>query len=72
MNKLQEKELIKKINLKVMEHQKSHNNFIEELELYIPSDFFRKRIIENFLKRHNERIRKIMLSNQVEFENLIQ
>lgn len=72
MNKLQEKEIIKKINLKVMEHQKSHNNFIEELELYIPSDFFRKRIIENFLKRHNERIRKIMLSNQVEFENLIQ
>jgi hypothetical protein len=72
MNKLQEKEIIKKINLKVMEHQKSHKNFIEELELYIPSDFFRKRIIENFLKRHNERIGKIMLSKQVEFENLIQ
>lgn len=71
MNKLQEKEIIKKINLKVMEHQKSHKNFIEELELYIPSDFFRKRIIENFLKRHNERIREIMLSKQVEFENLI-
>lgn len=69
MNKLQEKEIIKKINLKVIEHQRSHKNFIEELELYIPSDFFRKRIIENFLKKHNERIRKIMLSKHVEFEN---
>jgi ppGpp synthetase/RelA/SpoT-type nucleotidyltranferase len=71
MNKLQEKEIMKKINLKVAEHQKSHKNFIEELELYIPSDFIRKRIVENFLKKHNERIRKIMLSKQVEFENLI-
>lgn len=71
MNKLQEKEIIKKINLKVMEHQRSHDNFIQELELYIPADFIRKRIVENFLKRHNERIRKIMLSKQVEFENLI-
>ena len=71
MNKLQEKEILKKINLKVAEHQRSHKNFIEELELYIPSDFIRKRIVENFLKKHNERIRKIMLSKQVEFENLI-
>lgn len=71
MNKLQEKEIMKKINLKVAEHQKSHKKFIEELELYIPSDFIRKRIVENFLKKHNERIRKIMLSKQVEFESLI-
>ena len=71
MNKLQERQIMHKIELKVMEHQRSHNNFIEELELYIPSDFFRKRIIENFLKRHNERINKIILSKQVEFENLI-
>lgn len=71
MNKVQEKEIMKKINLKVAEHQKSHKNFIEELELYIPSDFIRKKIVENFLKKHNERIRKIMLSKQVEFESLI-
>lgn len=71
MNKLQEKEIMKKINLKVAEHQKSHKNFIEELELFIPSDFIRKKIIDNFLKKHNERIRKIMISKQFEFENLI-
>jgi ppGpp synthetase/RelA/SpoT-type nucleotidyltranferase len=71
MNKLQEKEVMKKINLKVAEHQKSHKNFIEELELFIPSDFIRKKIIDNFLKKHNERIRKIMISKQFEFENLI-
>jgi ppGpp synthetase/RelA/SpoT-type nucleotidyltranferase len=71
MNKVQEKEIMKKINLKVAEHQRSHKSFIEELELYIPSDFIRKRIVENFLKKHNERIRKIMLSKQVEFESLI-
>lgn len=71
MNKVQEKEIMKKINLKVAEHQRSHKSFIEELELYIPSDFIRKGIVENFLKKHNERIRKIMLSKQVEFESLI-
>lgn len=71
MNKLQEREIMKKINFKILEHQKSHNDFIEELELCIPSGLFSKRRVEKFLIKHNERIGKIMLSNQVEFESLI-
>ena len=71
MNKLQEREIMKKINLKVMEHQRSHQEFVEELELYIPNGFFDKRRVEKFLIKHNERIAKIMLSKQVEFESTI-
>jgi ppGpp synthetase/RelA/SpoT-type nucleotidyltranferase len=71
MNKLQEREIMKKMNLKVMEHQRSHKDFVEELELYIPNGFFKKRRVEKFLIKHNERISKIMLSKQVEFEILI-
>lgn len=71
MNKLQEREIMKKINLKILEHQRSHDDFVEELESYIPSSFFKKRRVKKFLIKHNERIRKIMLSKKVEFENLI-
>ena len=71
MNKLQEKEVQKKINLKVLEIQRSHETFVHELELYIPRLFYQKWRVEKFLKKHNERIRNIMLSKQVEFENLI-
>lgn len=71
MNKLQEKEIQKKINLKVLEYQRSHKEFVEELELYVPNGFFRKRRVERFLKKHNERITNIMLSKKVEFESLI-
>ncbi|MBN8566872.1 MAG: hypothetical protein J0M25_09095 [Flavobacteriales bacterium] len=71
MNKLQEREIMKKINLKILEHQRSHDEFVHELELYIPKGFFNNRRVKKFLIKHNERIKKIMLSNQVEFENLI-
>lgn len=71
MNKLQEKEVQKKINLKVLELQRSHEEFVRELELSIPSFFYYKWRLEKFLKKHNERIKKIMLSKQVEFESLI-
>jgi ppGpp synthetase/RelA/SpoT-type nucleotidyltranferase len=71
MNKLQEREIMKKIDLKVAEHQKSHKHFIEELELYIPNSFFKKRSVIKFLRKHNERIRVVMLSKQVEFVNSI-
>lgn len=71
MNKQQEKELKKKIDLKILEHQKSHKNFIQELELYIPTSFLKKNITRRFLKKHNDRIRNIMISKQVEFENLV-
>lgn len=71
MNKLQEKEVQKKINLKVLELQRSHEEFVQDLELYIPSFFYYKWRLEKFLKKHNERIRNIMLSKQVEFESLI-
>ena len=71
MNKLQEREIQKKINLKVIKLQRSHEEFVKELELCIPSFFYQKWRVEKFLKKHNERIRKIMLSKQVEFESLI-
>ena len=71
INKLQEKEVQKKINLKVLEIQRSHETFVHELELYIPRLFYQKWRVQKFLIKHNERIRKIMLSKQVEFENLI-
>jgi Region found in RelA / SpoT proteins len=72
MNKLQEREVLKKINLKIKEYQISHNEFVEELELYIPRGFFRKRRVERFLKKHNERITNLMISKEVRFESLIQ
>jgi hypothetical protein len=71
MNKLQEKQLKKKIDLKINKHQRSHKKFIEELELYIPTGYFMRRNIKKFLIKHNDRIRNIMMSKQVEFENLI-
>lgn len=71
MDKLQERQLTNKIRLKINEFRKSHNNFIKELELYIPKYFFRKTIVVNFLKKHNKRIQKIMMSKQVEFVNLM-
>lgn len=71
MNKLQERELKKKIDLKVREHQRSHNHFIQELELYMPASFFKKMRVKYFLKKHNDRIRNIMMSKKVEFENLV-
>ena len=71
MNKLQERQLAKKIQLKIKEYSRTHENFIQELELYIPNFFYRKLIVRNFLKKHNERIRKIMMSKHVEFVNLI-
>lgn len=71
MNKLQEREVLKKINLKIKEYQNSHNDFVEELELYIPRGFFRKRRVEKFLKKHNERITNIMISKEITFESLI-
>lgn len=71
MNKVQEKEIMKKINVKIMEHQKSHSQFIEELESYIPNGFLKKRKVTLFLKKHNERIMNIMKSKEVKFESLI-
>lgn len=71
MNKLQEKEIRKRINIKIAEYERSHQEFIEELELYIPNGFFTRRNIIKFLNKHNERIRNIMISKQIEFESLI-
>lgn len=71
MDKLQEKQIRKKIELRIQEHQRSHKRFIEELELYIPRDIIRRRYVISFLDKHNERIRKNLISKQVEFVNLI-
>lgn len=71
MNKIQEREIRKKINLKILEYQKSHEEFVQELELYIPRFFYQKWSVEKFLKKHNDRITKIMISKQVEFESLM-
>ncbi|WP_396151144.1 RelA/SpoT domain-containing protein [Flavobacterium sp.] len=71
MNKLQEREIIKKIDLKIKEFQKTHLEFVGELEQNIPSSFFKKRRVEKFLKKHNERITNIMLSKEVKFESII-
>ena len=71
MNKLQEREVQKKINLKVIELQRSHDEFVQELELYIPKFIIQKWRVEKFLKKHNDRITDIMISKDVEFESLI-
>ena len=71
MNKLQEREVLKKIDIKLKEYQRSHIMFVEELETYIPRGFFKKRRVEKFLKKHNERITNIMISKEVKFESLI-
>lgn len=71
MNKIQEREIKKRINLKVLEYQKSHQEFVQELELYIPKGIFKRRNVLKFLKKHNERIGQIMISKNVEFESLM-
>lgn len=71
MNKIQEREVMKKIELKLKEYQRSHIEFVQELELYIPTSFFKKRRVEKFLKKHNERITNIMISKEIKFESLI-
>lgn len=71
MNKLQEREVMKKIDLKLKEYQRSHIEFVQELELYIPRGFFKKRRVEKFMKKHNERITNIMISKEIKFESLI-
>jgi hypothetical protein len=71
MDKLQEREVMKKIHLKVKEHQRSHEEFVQELELYIPEGFFTKRRVEKFLNKHNERITNLMISKEVTFESLV-
>lgn len=71
MNKLQEREVMKKIDLKLKEYQRSHIEFVQELELYIPRGFFKKRRVQKFLKKHNERITNIMISKEIKFESLI-
>lgn len=71
MNKIQEREVMKKIELKLKEYQRSHIEFVQELELYIPTGFFKKRRVEKFLKKHNERITNIMISKEIKFESLI-
>lgn len=71
MNKLQEREVMKKINLKLKEYQRSHVEFVQELALYMPRGFFKKRRVEKFLKKHNERITNIMISKEIKFESLL-
>lgn len=71
MDKLQEKQLTHKIHLKIAEFKRSHDNFIKDLQTYVPKYFIRKKIVESFLKKHNNRIQKIMKSKQVEFVNLM-
>lgn len=71
MNKLQERQLLNKIKQKATEYGRLHDNFIKELELEIPKGYLTKRRVEKFLKKHNERIAKIMKSKQVEFVNLM-
>lgn len=71
MNKLQEREILKKINIKILEIKRSHEEFIHELELYIPRFFYQKWRVEKFLKKHNDRITQIMINKEVEFESLI-
>ena len=48
-----QKEVQKKINLKVIELRRSHEEFVQELELYIPSFFYNKWRVEKFLKKHS-------------------
>ncbi len=71
LSKLQENEIRKKINQKIKEHKKSHGEFLEELELYLPKNFILRILTTSFLNKHNKRIKKIMKSNQVEFEGLL-
>ena len=71
LSKLQENEIRKKINQKIKEHKKSHGEFLEELDLYLPKNFILRKLTTSFLNKHNKRIKKIMKSNQVEFEGLL-
>ncbi|HET8885386.1 MAG TPA: hypothetical protein VFM70_03440 [Salinimicrobium sp.] len=71
LSKLQENKIRNKIDQKIKEHQKSHREFLQELELYLPKNFFLKEFTIDFLKKHNKRIKKIMIGNQVEFEKLL-
>jgi len=69
-DKLQEREVLKNIKIKLKTYQVSHDTFIKKIEELKPKGFFKKRRIDKFLTKHNERITQIMLSNNVEFENI--
>lgn len=48
------------IKARVISRTKSHNEFIKEIELYIPNGFFRKRRCKSFLMKHRNRIEKML------------
>jgi ppGpp synthetase/RelA/SpoT-type nucleotidyltranferase len=71
LTRLQENEIRNKIEQKIKQHQKSHREFLQEVELYLPKNFIIRELITDFLKKHNKRIKKIMIGNQLEFEELL-
>ena len=68
LTKSKETLLQKKLNIKTLERSKSHKEFVEEIELYIPNNFIKKYKCKSFLKKHDKRIDKIIQKQSIVFE----
>lgn len=66
----QRKQIINKLDKKLMETGKEHKKFIDEILAKIPNDFFSKFRCRYFLKRHNKRLKKRFAETKFEFESI--
>lgn len=71
MSKSQQKEITRKVNVKLRDINITHKRFIRELENNSPKNFFWSWLVRRFLKRHNKRVVKIFSEKHVEMNELI-
>ncbi len=67
LTKSKEKLLQKRLNDKLLERTKTHKEFVEEIELYIPNSFLKQYRCKSFLKKHSKRMNRIV-KKQIVFE----
>lgn len=72
MSKSQQKEITRKVNVKLRDINLTHKRFIRELENNYPINPFWNFIVRRFLKRHNKKVTKIFSEKHVEMHELMQ
>lgn len=58
----------KHLDSQLSKRSELHKEFIEEIELYIPNGFFRRKRCKSFLREHHKRIEKIIKDQNVFIE----
>lgn len=66
MSKLQEKKIRKEVLTQLGKDGKAHKEFMEELELYLPKNLLNRFLFKIFLKKHNNRLKKLLTNNREE------